>query len=174
MADPVFLALLYTHVIFVVAWLGATLYSNMLLLPMMAKLTPPTRAELSRVVVPRSFRYGIIMGSAALAAGVLLYGYINFLSKGSATSSSGLPFIQTGALLGLLGLIVFSIITNNLFKKMREASTAMSSAPIPPGASALGSTSVMTGLQNRLKVVGITGMILLVIVLALMIIGANI
>ena len=115
------------------------------------------------------------MGSAALAAGVLLYGYINFLSKGNATSSSGLPFIQTGALLGLLGLIVFSIITNNLFKKMREASTAMSSAPVSPGVStSTGSTSVMTGLQNRLKIVGLTGMILLIIVLALMIIGANI
>ncbi len=124
---------------------------------------------------PQIFQVWIIMGSAALAAGVLLYGYINFLSTGNATSSSGLPFIQTGALIGLLGLVVFSIITNNIFKKMREASTQMSSVPVSSGAStSTGSTSAMTGLQKRLKVVGLTGMILLVIVVALMIIGANI
>ena len=147
----------------------------MLLLPMMVRLSPPTRAELSRVVVPRSFRYGIIMGSAALAADVLLYEYIDFLSAGNGTSSSGLPLIQTGALLGLFGLIIFSIVTNNLFKKMREASTALNSVPVSSGVStSTGSTSAMTGLQKRLKVVGLTGMTLLVIVLALMIIGANI
>ena len=166
MADPIFLALLYVHVIFVIAWLGATMYSNMLLLPIMGKLTQPTRAELSRVVVPRGFRYGIIMGSVALAAGVLLYGYINYATTGNATSSSGLPFIQTGALLGLLGLLIVSIVTNDIFKKMRNASAQTSNVAASP--------SSMTGLQNRLKIVGLTGMTLLVIVVALMIIGSSI
>jgi len=151
------------------------MYSNMLLLPMMARLSPPTRAELSRVVVPRSLRYNMIMGSLALAAGVLLYGYINFMSTGNATSSSGKPLIETGALIGLLGLVFVSIITNSTFKKIRETSTQMSSVSAASDASASASSaSAMTGLQKRLEVVGTIGMTLLVVVVALMIIGANI
>jgi uncharacterized membrane protein len=166
LTDFVFVALLYTHITFVVAWLGATIVGNIVLFPMIPKLRPETQAELGQVMVPRLFRFGMIVGGIALLVGVALYSYINYVATSYATSVSGLPFIQGGALLGLLILVVHTTIQSSTAKKMKALM-----AQGPPSAETL---PRIAGLQRRTKMLARVGFIILLIVLALMVTGSNI
>ncbi len=165
MADAIFVTLLFIHIIFVVAWLGASLFGNIVLFPLIPKLSAQARSDFSRLVVPGVFRYGLIAGMIALADGVLLYIYINFVNTIYATSSAGLPLIQAGALIGLLAVILVNSIQNNTMRKIQKISTQTLSQD---------DQRTVGLLQNRLKIAARTGAALLVIVLVLMVVGSNI
>ena len=110
------------------------------------------------------------MGSAALVFGVILYGYINFATKANATSPSGIPFIQAGALIALAGLLANSFVIWNALKKMEKLTARegnVLAAPTTP-------SNEMLGLQNRIRVSGLVGMVVLIVVVALMVVGANV
>ena len=178
MADAVFLTLLFIHVIFVVAWLGASLFGNIVLFPLLPKLSVQGRADFSRLVVPGIFRYGLIAGVIALTDGVLLYVYINFINTNNPTSSAGLPLIQAGAVIGLVALIVVNAIQNNAMRHIQRVS-AQTVSQVARGTSSSAQTSddstlTIGLLQNRLKIAARIGATLLVIVVILMIVGSNI
>ncbi len=165
MADAIFVTLLFIHIIFVVAWLGASLFGNIVLFPLIPRLSPQARSDFSRLVVPGVFRYGLIAGMIALADGVLLYIYINVVNLSYATSSVGLPLIQVGAIVGLFAAILVNSIQNNTMRKIQKISTQT------PGQDDQRTVGL---LQNRLKIAARTGAALLVIVLILMVVGSNI
>ncbi len=171
MADPVFLTLLFVHIIFVVAWLGASLFGNIVLFPLMPKLSPQGKSDFSKLVVPRVFRYGLIAGMIALTDGVLLYAYISFLNTNYATSSTGLPLIQAGAIIGLVALIVVNSVQNSAMRKIQRISAQTTPSQ---GAQGTSSDTQIGWLQNRFKVAARIGATLLVIVLVLMVLGSNI
>ncbi len=178
MADPVFLTLLFVHIVFVVAWLGASLFGNIVLFPLMPKLSPEGRSDFSKLVVPRVFRYGLVAGMIALTDGVLLYVYINFVTTDNVTSPAGLPLIQAGAIIGLGALILVNSIQNNTMRKIQRISSQSpgQEAPGTSSSTQMGnhSNSAIGRLQNRLKIAARTGAVLLVIVLILMVLGTNI
>ena len=165
MADGIFVTLLFIHIIFVVAWLGGSLFGNIALFPLIPKLSAEARSDFSRLVVPGVFRYGLIAGMIALTDGVLLYIYINFINTSYATSIPGQPLIQAGAIIGLFAAILVNSVQNNTMRKIQKISTQTPSQD----------EQRTTGLlQNRLKVAARTGAALLVIVVILMVVGSNI
>ncbi len=165
MADAIFVMLLFIHIIFVVAWLGASLFGNIVLFPLIPKLSLQGRSDFSKLVMPGIFRYGLIAGMVALTDGVLLYIYINFVNTSYATSSAGLPFIQAGGIVGLFAAILVNSIQNNAMRKIQKISTQTPSQD---------EQRTIGLLQNRLKVAARTGAALLVIVLIWMVVGSNI
>ncbi len=178
MADAVFLTLLFIHIIFVVAWLGASLFGNIVLFPLMPKLSVQGRSDFSKLVVPRVFRYGLIAGTIALTDGVLLYVYINVTNTSNETSSLGQPLIQAGAVIGLVALIVVNAIQNNSMRHIQRVS-AQTVSQVARGTSSSAQTSddstlTIGLLQNRLKITARLGATLLVIVVILMVVGSNI
>ncbi len=178
MADAVFLTLLFIHIIFVVAWLGASLFGNIVLFPLIPKLSVQGRSDFSKLVVPRVFRYGLIAGTIALTDGVLLYVYINVTNTSNETSSLGQPLIQAGAVIGLVALIVVNAIQNNSMRHIQRVS-AQTVSQVARGTSSSAQTSddstlTIGLLQNRLKITARLGATLLVIVVILMVVGSNI
>ncbi len=165
MADAIFVTLLFIHIIFVVAWLGASLFGNIVLFPLIPKLSAQARSDFSRLVVPGVFRYGFIAGMIALADGVLLYIYINVITTSNPTSLAGLPLIQAGAIIGLFAAILVNSIQNNTMRKIQKISTQTPSQD---------DQRTVGLLQNRLKIAARTGAALLVIVLILMVVGSTI
>ena len=164
-SDAIFITLLFIHIIFVVAWLGASLLGNIVLFPLIPKLSAEARSDFSRLVVPGVFRYGLIAGMIALADGVLLYIYINVINTVYMTTPAGLPFIQAGAIVGLIAAILVNSVQNNTMRKIQKISTQTPSQD---------ELRTIGRLQNRLKVAARTGAALLVIVLVWMVVGSNI
>ncbi|MHB8567252.1 MAG: hypothetical protein ACYC7D_13105 [Nitrososphaerales archaeon] len=173
MADYVFLTLLVIHVGAVVAWAGSALFGNMVLLPLLPKLSPGGRSDVGRLLIPKMFRYGLVMGIVALADGAVLYYYITFVGpKSEATSVLGDPYIRGGALLGLLVLIIFTWFQNGTMKKMGKISAQL--AQSAPGQAGNPLMAQMTALQKRSAMVSRIAAGVLVLIIILMLVGANI
>src|SRR5713226_9708670 len=172
MFDPVFLTLLFIHIVFVVAWLGASLFGNIVLFPLMPKLSPQGRSDFSKLLVPRIFRYGLVAGMIALADGVLLYVYINFVTTNNATSRAGSPLIQAGAIIRLGALVLVNSIQNSTMRRIQRISAQIPGQKLqgtsPSSQMENDSTLAIGRLQNRLKIIARAGAALLVIALTLM------
>ncbi len=178
MTDFIFLTLLYVHIVFVVAWLGTTLFGGLFLLPVMPKLSPQGRSDFSRLIVPGSLRFALIAGTIALVDGVLLYSYINVFTTANATSAEGLPYIQTGALIGFLTLAVGTMLQMRTAREIQRVSSQLQQGPEAAGVAGSGVSAgsqmqVMAKLQSRAKTTALLGAALLLIVIALMVAGAN-
>src|SRR5690348_10319258 len=106
MAEALFLVLLIIHIGAIVAWMGGAALFVSVIIPSLSKMSPASRAEFIQSALPRYLRF--ITGSSILAilAGLILYGYITQIATAYAPSSSGSIFIQAGATLGLVVLII--------------------------------------------------------------------
>jgi uncharacterized membrane protein len=173
MADALFLVLLILHIGAIVAWMGGAALFVSVIIPSLSKMSPPSRAEFILSALPRYLRF--ITGSSILAiiAGLILYGYTTQTATSLAPSASGLIYIQAGAILGLVVLIIalgilvpagrkFISLTKQAPKPLAEPSTQNPMA------------AQMAGLQKRMGIAGRLGVALLGIALILMIIGASI
>ncbi len=157
------------------AWAGAALFGTMVLLPLGSKFSPSGRAEFAKLVVPTSYRYGLMMGIVALADGAVLYYYINFIGPSSeATSALGDPLIRAGAILGLVGLIIFTWFQDSTMKKMGKLSSQMSAGSSAPSQSSISLMNQMASLQKRSALGARIGVFLLFFVIILMLVGSNI
>src|SRR5690348_8938106 len=106
MADSVFLVLLILHVGSIIAWMGgATLFVSVLT-PALRKMSPASRSEFILSTLPQYMRF--IGGSsiAAAVAGLALYAYITQVSASLAPSSSGIIYIQLGAVVTIIVLLI--------------------------------------------------------------------
>src|SRR2546430_12550816 len=106
MADAVFLVLLVLHVGSIIAWMGgATLFVSVLT-PALRRMSPASRGEFVLSVIPSYMRF--IGGSsiAAAVAGLALYAYITQVATSLAPSNSGLIFIQVGAVVTIIVLLI--------------------------------------------------------------------
>src|SRR5260370_26173529 len=97
MADAVFVILLLLHVGSIVAWMGAATLFVSVLTPALRRMSPAARREFIVSVIPSYMRF--IGGSsiAAAVAGLALYTYITQVVTSLAPSISDLVYIQTGA-----------------------------------------------------------------------------
>src|SRR5260370_34171565 len=106
-ADAAVLVLLIVHVGAIVAWMeGAALFVP-IIIPSLSKMSPASRAEFIQSALPKYLRF--ITGSSILAivAGLVLYGYATTQTTSSfALAEPGLMYINAGAVLGLVVLII--------------------------------------------------------------------
>jgi uncharacterized membrane protein len=173
MADTLFLVLLVLHIGSIVAWMGGAALFVSVIIPSLSKMSPGSRAEFIQSALPRYLRF--ITGSSILAilAGLILYGYITQTATSLAPSPSGLPYVQAGA---VLGLVVLVIALGILVPAGRKFVTLTKQAPKPPGQTSPQDSLLgeIAGLQKRMGIAGRLGVALLGIALILMIIGASI
>ena len=172
MADAIYLTLLFVHVFSAVAWLGAALLTNLLISPVLTRLSPQGRSELGKTLTPWMFRYILGSGIMTVLSGALLYFYLDF-----APGSLGLAFIQAGALIAILVLTVATALsrrTAGRVGRLSEQLTKMSQGPQGDPRMAADLRSSIARLQSRLRATGLVSLVLLVVVLALMIVGRSI
>ena len=148
MADAVFVVLLLLHVGSIIAWMGgATLFVSVLA-PSLRRMSPASRGEFTVSVLPSYMRF--IGGSsiAAAVAGLALYGYITQVATSLAPSSSGLIYIQIGAVVTLIVLLIaFGVLIPTSRKLV--GLLKMSKKQATPGGDAATSAQVAS-LQKRL------------------------
>ncbi len=168
MADAVFLVLLILHVGSIIAWMGgATLFVSVLT-PALRKMSPTSRGEFVVSVIPSYMRF--IGGSsiAAAVAGLALYAYITQVATSLAPSGSGGIYIQIGAVVTLIVLLIaFGVLiptSRKLVGLFKQAT---------PGGDSVISAQVGS-LQKRLGMAARLGVFLLAVTFILMIVGANI
>jgi uncharacterized membrane protein len=168
MADAVFLVLLIIHVGSIIAWMGgATLFVSVLT-PALRKMSPGSRGEFFVSVIPSYMRF--IGGSsiAAAVAGLALYAYITQVATSLAPSGSGAIYIQIGAVVTLIVLVIaFGVLiptSRKLVGLLKQAA--------PGGDSAI--SAQVGSLQKRLGMAARLGVFLLAVTFVLMIVGANI
>ena len=172
MADVVFLVLLLLHVGSIIAWMGgATLFVSVLT-PALRRMSPTSRSEFLLSALPSYMRF--IGGSSitAAVAGLALYAYITQVATSLAPSSSGQVYIQIGAVVTLIVLLIaFGVLiptSRKLVRLLKE-----SQKQVAPGGDA--ATSVQSvGLQKRLGMAARFGVVLLALTFILMIVGASI
>src|SRR5713226_1521763 len=105
-ADAAFVVLLILHVGAIVAWMGGAALFVSVIVPSLSKMSPTSRSEFIQSALPRYLRF--ISGSSILAivAGLILYYYTIPATTSPAQNSPGPVYIQAGAVLGLVVLII--------------------------------------------------------------------
>src|SRR6266487_3404280 len=165
MADAVFLVLVVLHVGSIIAWMGgATVFVSI--------LTPASRGEFVLSVIPPYMRF--IGGSsiAAAVAGLALYAYITQVATSLAPSNSGLIYIQLGAVVTLIVLLIAFGVLIPTSRKLVGLLKQSQNQAAPGGDAAM---SAQAGnLQKRLGVAARLGVFLLAVTFILMIVGASI
>jgi len=166
----VFVILLLLHVGSIVAWMGgATLFVSVLT-PSLRRMSPASRGEFLQSVLPSYMRF--IGGSsiAAAVAGLALYAYITQVATSLAPTSSGLIYIQVGAVVTLIVLLIaFGVLIPTSRKLVGLLKVSQTQAA--PGGDAATSTQVAS-LQKRLGMAARLGVFLLALTFILMIVGA--
>jgi uncharacterized membrane protein len=168
MADAVFLVLLILHVGSIIAWMGGAALFVSVLTPALRKMSPASRGEFVVSVIPSYMRF--IGGSsiAAAVAGLALYAYITQVATSLAPSGSGAIYIQIGAVVTLIVLVIaFGVLiptSRKLVGLLKQAA--------PGGDSAI--SARVGSLQKRLGMAARLGVFLLAVTFILMIVGANI
>jgi uncharacterized membrane protein len=170
MADAVFLVLLILHVGSIIAWMGgATLFVSVLA-PALRKMSPASRSEFILSALPQYMRF--IGGSsiAAAVAGLALYAYITQVATSLEPSGSGTIYIQVGAVVTLIVLLIAFVVliptSRKLVQLLKQSQTAPGSDP---------AISAQVGsLQKRLGMAARLGVLLLAVTFILMVVGASI
>jgi uncharacterized membrane protein len=170
MADAVFLILLILHVGSIIAWMGgATLFVSVLA-PALRKMSPASRSEFILSALPQYMRF--IGGSsiAAAVAGLALYAYITQVATSLEPSGSGTIYIQVGAVVTLIVLLIAFVVliptSRKLVRLLKQSQTA------PGGDSAI--SAQVGSLQKRLGMAARLGVLLLAVTFILMVVGASI
>ena len=170
MAEALFLVLLILHIGAIVAWMGGAALFVSVIIPSLSKMSPASRAEFILSALPRYLSF--ITGSSILAiiAGLILYGY--YFAPSPASNLPGLVYIQAGA---LLGLIVLIIALGILVPSGRKLISLVKQGPKPQTEQAAQDPTLaqIARLQRRMGMAGRLGVALLGVALILMIIGAS-
>jgi uncharacterized membrane protein len=166
MADAVFLTLLILHVGSIVGWMGGAVLFVSVLSPSLRRMTPPSRTEFIRSTIPAYTRFVGATTIIAVLSGLLLYVYSTQIAPALGPSSSGLPYVQGGAIVALVVVIIAFAVTIPSSRKL--VSFVKQGPPNDQTAAEVG------GLQKRLGIAAQAGAGLLGLTLILMIIGASI
>jgi uncharacterized membrane protein len=172
MADAVFLVLLVLHVGSIIAWMGgATLFVSVLT-PALRRMSPAVRSEFVLSVIPSYMRF--IGGSsiAAAVAGLALYAYITQVATSLAPSNSGLIYIQIGAVMTLIVLLIAFGVLIPTSRKLVGLLKQSQKQPAPGGNGAI--SAQVASLQKKLGMAARIGVLLLALTFILMIVGASI
>jgi uncharacterized membrane protein len=172
MADTVFLVLLILHVGSIIAWMGgATLFVSVLT-PALRKMSPSSRGDFIMSVIPSYMRF--IGGSsiAAAIAGLALYAYITQVATSLAPSGPGAIYIQIGAVVTLVVLLIAFGVLIPTSRKLVGLLKQSQKQAAPGGDSAI--SAQVGSLQKRLGMAARLGVFLLAVTFVLMIVGANI
>ncbi len=172
MADAVFLVLLVLHVGSIIAWMGgATLFVSVLT-PALRRMSPAARGEFIVSVIPSYMRF--IGGSsiAAAVAGLALYAYITQVVTSLAPSNSGLVYIQAGAVVTLIVLVIPFGVLIQTSRKLVGLLKQSQKQGMPGNDSAM--SAQVGSLQKRLGMAARLGVFLLALTFILMIVGASI
>jgi uncharacterized membrane protein len=169
-ADAPFLVLLILHVGAIVSWMGGAIVYNSVIIPSLAKMSPSSRTEFIQSALPRYLRF--IGGSAILAiiAGLALYAYITQVATSLAPSDSGAPYVNAGAVLGLILLI---IALGLMIPSGRKLVSLMKKAPQGSSSDNDPALAQITSLQKRMGITARIALALLGIALILMLVGAS-
>jgi uncharacterized membrane protein len=172
MTDAVFVVLLLLHVGSIVAWMGgATLFVSVVA-PSLRKMSPASRGEFVLSVLPNYMKFIGGASAAAAIAGLALYAYVTQVVTSLGPSSSGLIYIQIGAVVTLIILLIaFGILIPTSRKLV--ALMKQSQKQAGPGGDAT-ITSQIASLQKRLGMSATLGVVLLTLTFILMIVGASI
>jgi uncharacterized membrane protein len=170
MAEALFLVLLILHIGAIVAWMGGAALFVSVIIPSLSKMSPASRAEFILSALPRYLRF--ITGSSILAiiAGLILYGY--YFATSPASSFPGLIYIQAGAVLGLIVLIIalgILVPSGRKLISLVKQTSGTQAGPTPQDQT----MTQMARMQRRMGLAGRLGITLLGIALVLMIIGAS-
>lgn len=164
MADAVFLVLLILHVGAVVSWMGGAIVFTNIIMPSLSKMSPGSRSEFIKSALPRYLGFTAVSAILAIVAGISLYGYTTQVATSLAPTSSGSIYVQTGAVVGLLVLI---IALGVMVPSGRKFLALTKQAPDPQ------TQPKISSLQKRMAIAGRLGVALLGIALILMVIGAS-
>lgn len=165
MTDIIFLVLLFAHIGTVILWMGASVLYVSILGPSIAKLAPSSRADLMKAIGKNYESYIVRNATIAIAAGLILYGYITQVATSYAPSTSGMPWILIGILSGIVAYIIgIAVVMRNNRKLMRMMNqTQGSGSPSPE----------MTTVQKRLMAGAGLQVLFLFVALLCMVVGAN-
>jgi uncharacterized membrane protein len=165
-ALEVIFALRWLHTAFAVGWMGALLFFNIVVGPLLGRLTPSTRSEFLIGLIPRMIRYfGLFAGLTLLVGAVLALVIVDGdLSRFSPANPWGLR-ISIGAILALIaaGLAV-GVVSPTSRKLVRILSESR-----PPPASGQGPPPGAMAAQRRIRVGSLTALGLLFVVLFFMV-----
>ena len=166
MTDIIFLALLFVHIGTVVLWMGASILYVSVLGPSIAKLAPSSRADLMKTIGKNYEAYVVRNATIAIAAGLILYGYITQVATSYAPSSPyGMLWILIGILSGIIAYIIGIAVVMRNNRKLMSMMNQMQSSGSP--------SPEMTTVQKRLMMgAGLQALFLFVALLS-MVVGAN-
>ena len=144
-----------------VSWFGGALLFTTVVTPTLQKLEPSSRIDFIKKVLPRFLKFIGASSGGAVLAGIALYVYVNGFVVSLAPDSSGLIFIQVGAILGLIAFLIAMVV---VIPTGRKLVASLSDAKPPP-------PERVARLQARLRMGASAAAGILLVTLILMVAG---
>ena len=163
-ADPVLVVLLVLHIGAVVSWMGGAILFTNIIMPSLSKMSPSSRSEFIQSALPRYIGFTAVSAIVAIVAGLSLYGYITQVATQFKPTDAGFPYVNAGA---IIGLIVLIIALGVMVPSGRKFLALTKQAPDPQ------TQPKIASLQKRMGIAGRLGVALLGLALILMVIGAS-
>jgi uncharacterized membrane protein len=116
------------HVLAIVVWVGGMAFSHFFLRPALDVLQPPQRVALMQAVLARFFGAVLVAVVVTLITGLWMIGRVAKQAVQGGGSFAMPPSWTVMAVLGVLMMLIFGHIRFVLYKRLREAVTALDTA----------------------------------------------
>lgn len=116
------------HVLAVVVWVGGMAFAHFCLRPSLEVLAPPQRVALMQAVLGRFFAAVLAAAAVTLATGLWMIGRVAKQVVQGGGSFAMPPSWTLMAGLGILMMLIFGHIRFVLYKRLRDAVTALDTA----------------------------------------------
>jgi uncharacterized membrane protein len=162
LADLVYVAVRYLHILFGVLWVGAIVMMNVVFFPKMEKMDPMGRRAFMLTFGKTISTYGEVTGTLAIVFGLVLYARL--FSAGSLVAGTPHGNVYLAALILAIATVLLGALV--LFPRLKKAMRIMEgmTQPGPPPPELL-------RLMKPLPAVSKAGLVLVLVIVALMIVG---
>lgn len=166
-APEVILLLRWLHLAFAIGWMGATIFFDLVLGPVLGRLTAPARSELLVRLIPKALRYFNAFSLLTLLAGFglaasLTDGNLSFFFTGNPWGSRILVGGSISLITGIIAMGVISPAANRIVR-------ILSQQPAPAAPPTQGPPPQLLSAQRRLQAGSMASLLLLFIVLVFMV-----
>jgi hypothetical protein len=164
-----FLSVRVLHVVLAGAWLGAAMVLTLFLIPTFQELGLAGAPLLATIVRRGVVKYMASVGGLTIVTGVYLFWRFTAGFDPAISASRGGMAFSTGALLGLIALILGGSMVGGSAKKLVALGDKV--ARLPEGAERAALLNTMNGLRAKMSTFGRIVVVLLLIAMAAMALG---
>lgn len=157
------------HIGAVVTWMGSALLTSSVLTPAISRISTGTRREIMLNLVPKLIGYMLVSAVVTISAGILTLAYVGSMDQSMFPRQWSLISLLLGAFLGFSAAMITFASLQPVSNKLSKLLQKTENLTIADDDTSLEIEKAAESLKNGTRIVSV----MLVIVVVMMVIGAN-